>query len=70
MYLPDLKVILESNFLAPAAVVVADNVIFPGAPEYLEYIRASPRFDSVNHPSHLEYSTTIVDAIEVSTFKG
>jgi len=68
MYVPDIKTIIESEVLAPGAVVVADNTIFPGAPEYLEFIRASPLFTSVQHMSHLEYSTK-VDAIEVSTLK-
>ena len=44
MYLPDIKVILETNILAPNAVVVADNTLFPGTPEYLEFIRAHPDF--------------------------
>ncbi len=49
--------------------VAADNTLFPGAPEYLEFIRANPLFDSVQHLSHIEYGT-VVDAIEVSTLKA
>ncbi|KAH8812858.1 putative O-methyltransferase [Xylogone sp. PMI_703] len=43
LYLPDLWLIEELNILKPGvSVLVADNVIFPGAPQYLEWVRASP----------------------------
>ncbi len=68
LYVPDIKTIIAANLLAPGAVVAADNTLFPGAPEYLEFIRSSPLFDSVQFKSHIEYGT-VVDAIEVSTLK-
>ena len=40
-YLPDLRRILEQNWLRPGALVVADNVKFPGAPEYRAYMQES-----------------------------
>lgn len=69
LYVPDIKTIIATNLLAPGAVVAADNTLFPGAPEYLEFIRANPLFDSVQHLSHIEYGT-VVDAIEVSTLRA
>jgi catechol O-methyltransferase len=43
LYLPDLLLLEELNVLKPGvSVIAADNVIMPGAPEYLEYVRASP----------------------------
>jgi len=42
-YLPDLQLLEEFNVLKPGvSVLAADNVIFPGAPEYLQWVRASP----------------------------
>ncbi|KAL9112187.1 MAG: hypothetical protein Q9227_003564 [Pyrenula ochraceoflavens] len=38
-YLPDLKVIEELDLLHEGSVIFADNVFFPGAPAYLEYVR-------------------------------
>lgn len=40
--LPDLWLLEELNVLAPgSSVLMADNVIMPGAPQYLEWVRAS-----------------------------
>ena len=38
-YAPDLKKLLELNLVAPDCTVVADNIIFPGAPGYLEIVQ-------------------------------
>ena len=38
-YLPDLHLILREGWLRPGAIVVADNVKFPGAPEYRAYMK-------------------------------
>ncbi|TMW57724.1 hypothetical protein Poli38472_014327 [Pythium oligandrum] len=69
LYLPDLKLIEKSGLLQQGSVIIADNVITPGAPDYLEYIRAHPKFQSVFHETKLEYSDER-DGIEVSTFLG
>jgi catechol O-methyltransferase len=43
LYLPDLWLLEELNVLKPGvSVIAADNVIMPGAPDYLEWVRASP----------------------------
>ena len=39
-YLPDLKELEKADFI-DRVTVVADNVIFPGAPAFLEYVRYS-----------------------------
>ena len=38
-YLPDLERILDRGWLRPGAIVVADNVKFPGVPNYRQYMR-------------------------------
>jgi predicted O-methyltransferase YrrM len=38
--LPDLKLLDRAGWLSDACTVVADNVLFPGAPDYLEYVNA------------------------------
>ena len=37
-YLKDLKTLETNGMLAPNCIIVADNVVFPGAPGYLEYV--------------------------------
>ena len=39
-YLPDLERILDRGWLHPGSVVVADNIRFPGAPEYRAFMQA------------------------------
>jgi catechol O-methyltransferase len=68
-YLPDAQALLASGLLRDGAVLFADNVVFPGAPDYLAWIRPHPKFTSVNIPSHLEYSSAL-DAVEVSTYRA
>lgn len=46
LYLPDLKVCEELNILPSGALVVADNVVRPGAPQYREYVRQHPQMES------------------------
>jgi len=68
-YLPDLKRLEENKLLKNGAVLVADNVLFPGAPDYLDYIQKNPKYTTTQHKATLEYST-IEDAVEVSIYKG
>ncbi|KAJ3071475.1 hypothetical protein HK102_006428 [Quaeritorhiza haematococci] len=68
-YLPDLKLIEEKKLLRKGSVIIADNTIYPGTPDYLAYIRAHPQFESKTIESKLEYSDH-KDALEISVFKG
>ena len=67
-YLPDLQALEARGLLAEGAIVVADNVgIFERtlAP-YLDYVRHSGKYRSEHHATHMEYSDTIRDGVEVS----
>ena len=44
---------------------MGDNMIIPGAPEYLEYLKDSEKYNSVLYHSHVEYSK-LPDAVLVS----
>ncbi|XP_014799483.1 PREDICTED: catechol O-methyltransferase [Calidris pugnax] len=68
-YTPDTILIQECNLLRKGSVLLADNVIVPGAPEFLKYIRNNPRFQCTNYPSHLEYMK-VEDAMEKAVFLG
>ncbi|XP_036389033.1 catechol O-methyltransferase A [Megalops cyprinoides] len=68
-YLPDTNLLEECGLLRKGAVLLADNVICPGTPEYLAYIRNSPRYESRYFQSHLEY-TKVEDGLEKSIFLG
>ncbi|KAK9674939.1 hypothetical protein K7432_016778 [Basidiobolus ranarum] len=74
LYVQDLKIIEELKWMQKGALVVADNVLYPGAPEYKAYIE--------NHPEtyesrmiEVEFSfrkgdKPVVDALLVAEFLG
>jgi catechol O-methyltransferase len=72
VYLPDLRLILEQGWLHPGSRVVADNVKFPGAPEYRAYMQASEGtlWRTVEHDTHVEYQSVIKDLVLVSDYLG
>jgi len=70
LYLPDLQLALSLNLLREGSVVVADNVLFPGAPEYREWIMKHPSFVTEVHTTFAEYTYSIRDELLVSVFVG
>jgi hypothetical protein len=46
-------------------VVVGDNIIFPGSPDYRKHFELHSKYDSVLYHSYLEYSE-MPDAVLVS----
>jgi catechol O-methyltransferase len=71
-YVPDLERILNAGWLHPGSVAVADNVRFPGAPEYKAYMEAAEgkQFRTREHETHAEYQTLIKDLVLESEFLG
>lgn len=68
-YLPDTQLLEECGLLRKGSVLLADNVICPGTPDYLAYVRSSPSYESQYFKSHLEY-TQAEDGLEKSVFLG
>jgi catechol O-methyltransferase len=71
-YLPDLERIVARGWLHAGSVVVADNIKFPGAPEYREHMRAAEgkQWRSVEHPTHAEYQSLLKDVVLESEYLG
>jgi catechol O-methyltransferase len=71
-YLPDLHHILSQSWLHPGSVVVADNVKFPGAPDYRAYLREREgrNWRTTEHQAHLEYQSLIRDLVLESEYLG
>lgn len=73
-YLPDLKLYEDAGIVRQGTIVVADNVVYPGAPGYLEYVdSASKRYDTRLLEAMFEYDqiwkqdwVTPKDALSVS----
>lgn len=71
-YLPDLRTIEERGWLHTRSVAVADNVRFPGAPDYRAYMgeHEGRSWHTVEHETHVEYQAMIKDLVLESTFLG
>jgi catechol O-methyltransferase len=56
--------------LHTGSIVVADNVGFPGAPQYRAYMREQQGklFDTVEHKTHLEYQSMLRDLVLESEY--
>lgn len=71
-YVPNLKLILERGWLHKGSIVIADNIKFPGAPEYHAYMKAQEgkRWHSKEHKSYVEYQSVIPDIVLESVYLG
>jgi catechol O-methyltransferase len=71
-YLPDLERIQEHGWLRPGAIVVADNVKLPGAPDYRDYMREQEgsRWRTTEHETHVEYQSLLKDLVLESEYVG
>jgi catechol O-methyltransferase len=71
-YLPDLRSILDRDWLHPGSIVVADNVKFPGSPKYRAFMREQQgrHWRTVEHRTHVEYQTLIPDLVLESEYLG
>jgi catechol O-methyltransferase len=71
-YLPDLESILGERWLHPGSIVVADNVRFPGAPQYRDYLEAQQgkTWQTIEHDTHVEYQSLIKDLVLESEYLG
>jgi len=71
-YLPDLERVLKERWLHPGSIVVADNVKFPGAPEYRGYLQAEEgrTWRTIEHDTHVEYQSLLKDLVLESEYLG
>jgi len=72
VYLADLLSIVERGWLRQGAIVVADNVGFPGSPKYRGYMREQQgkSWETVEHRSHVEYQNLLPDMVLESRYLG
>lgn len=60
IYVPDIRTLESLDLVQLGSLVMADNIIFPGAPEYIEYIRMMPAqkrkfIESTPNPNGKDY---------------
>jgi catechol O-methyltransferase len=71
-YLSDLELILAGRWLDPGSVVVADNILVPGAPAYRAHMRDNEGtlWHTTEHRTHPEYQSVIKDVVLESDYLG
>ncbi|XP_029457558.1 transmembrane O-methyltransferase homolog [Rhinatrema bivittatum] len=62
-YLRDLQLLEEQDLLREGAVILADNVLFPGAPHFLQYVKSCGKYRCKVHRTSLEYFRAIRDGM-------
>ena len=67
----DLQIAEQAGLVGPGTTVVADNIIYPGAPDYMDYVRSRPDiYDTELITSELEYTPDVEDAVAISKCKA
>ncbi|MGQ0845579.1 MAG: O-methyltransferase [Sporichthyaceae bacterium] len=71
-YVSDLRIIVDQKWLHAGSVVVADNIKFPGAPDYRALMREEEgrTWRTVEHETHVEYQSLLKDLVLESTYLG
>ncbi|KAM9245397.1 transmembrane O-methyltransferase homolog [Leptosomus discolor] len=69
-YLRDLRLLESHGLLAEGATVLADNVLFPGAPHFLQYAKTCGRYRCRLHRAPLEYCPAIPDGLAELRYGG
>jgi len=68
-YLADFKLLEIYGLIKPGTVIVADNILYPGAPDYKAYLMSSGDYDNECYETFLEYTSDIKDQVLVSVRK-
>jgi len=69
LYAEDTQLAEKLGLFRPGqTIVVADNVISPGAPEYREWMLANKNYESTPHTTLLEYTKSTPDEVIVSKY--
>jgi catechol O-methyltransferase len=70
LYVTDAKRILESGTLHDSSLLIADNVLFPGTPDYLEFLEKEPSLTPTLNKVPIEQLPILDDAISIATYSG
>ena len=72
VYLSDLQLIDQRGWLREGAIVVADNIKFPGAPKYRAFMQEheGTAWRTREHETHVEYQSMIKDLVLESEYLG
>ncbi|CAF0807737.1 unnamed protein product [Adineta steineri] len=69
LYLRDFKMLEDVGLIKSGTMIIADNVIYPGAPDYLEYVQNNPNYSTTLRESTREYDDNVRDAVAISVRK-
>jgi catechol O-methyltransferase len=67
--LSDFRILEIYGLIKPGTVIVADNILYPGAPDYKAYLMSNGDYENVCYETLLEYTSNIKDQVLVSVRK-
>ena len=65
LFVADIERLQKYGVIGKGCIVVGDNIIRPGCPDYLERMKNHPEYKSTLYHSYIEYSD-LPDAVLVS----
>ncbi|UJR22144.1 hypothetical protein I4U23_025208 [Adineta vaga] len=65
-YLRDFMSLEQYGLIQSGTMITADNVITPGAPDYLRYLRNNRKYRTKTYESTIEYRSDIIDGVEIT----
>jgi catechol O-methyltransferase len=63
--LSDFLLLEGYGVIKKGTIVIGDNIIYPGAPQYLEHLKSKKNYDNTLYHSFVEYSN-FPDAVLIS----
>ncbi|CAF3357263.1 unnamed protein product [Rotaria sp. Silwood2] len=69
VYSRDFKMLEDAGLIQPGTMIIANNVITPNAPDYLEYVRNNPNYTLTFYKGKIEYREDLNNGIEISIQK-
>lgn len=70
LYLQDLLIMQRNGLFKKGSVVVGDNVLTPGSPDFRQHVATSLDFSTIEHLTNIEYSHYVADIVTVSEYQG
>ena len=71
IYLSDFQLLETSKLLTIGSIIIADNVLYPGSPEYKTYVTTNQdKYETVIHETTVEYTKNLADQVLITTIKS
>ena len=70
LYKTDILLLEKLNLIKQGSVILADNLLYPGAPDYRDYVRSNSKYKSTTFPCMSQDNEGVRDEMEKSIYLG